>query len=71
VGRKGDIVIVALRQIESGEEITYNYGREYLKFFLADGGCRCGICRRKKALHRRRMHRRTKPYAGSQPFRRL
>jgi SET domain-containing protein len=34
VGRKGGIVIVALRQIEPGEEITYDYGREYLKCFL-------------------------------------
>jgi hypothetical protein len=38
VGRKGGIVIVALRQIEPGEEITYDYGREYLKCFLDDGG---------------------------------
>jgi SET domain-containing protein len=28
VGRNGGIVIVALRRIESGEEITYDYGRE-------------------------------------------
>jgi SET domain-containing protein len=27
VGRRGGIVIVALRQIEPGEEITYDYGR--------------------------------------------
>jgi uncharacterized protein len=65
VGRKGGIVIVALRQIEPDEEITYDYGRDYLKSFLADGGCRCMACRRKKALLRRRMHRRTKPSAGN------
>jgi len=55
VGRKGGIVIVALRQIGPGEEITYDYGREYLKFFLDNGGCRCAACRRKKALQRRRL----------------
>jgi len=60
VGRKGGIVIVALRQIDPDEEITYGYGRDYLKSFLADGGCRCAACRRKKALRRRRMRRRTK-----------
>ena len=60
VGRRGGIVIMALLQIERGEEITYNYGREYLTSFLADGGCRCAPCRRKKALRRRRMRRRTK-----------
>ena len=37
VGRKGGIVIVALRRIEPDEEITYDYGRDYLKSFLADG----------------------------------
>jgi SET domain-containing protein len=58
VGRKGGIVIVALRRIEPDEEITYDYGRDYLKSLLADGGCRCAACRRKKALPRRRMRRR-------------
>jgi len=54
VGRRGGIVIVALRRIEPDEEITYDYGRDYLKSFLADGGCRCAACRRKKALRRQR-----------------
>jgi uncharacterized protein len=56
VGRKGGIVIVALRQIEPGEEITYDYGREYLKCFLDNGGCRCAACRKKRAFQRRRTH---------------
>jgi uncharacterized protein len=58
VGRRGGIVIVALRRIEPGEEITYDYGRDYVKYFLENGGCRCAACRRKKALHRRRARRR-------------
>jgi len=58
VGRRGGIVIVALRQIEPGEEITYNYGREYLKSLLADGRCRCAACNRRRTLQRRRMRRR-------------
>ncbi len=61
VGRKGGIVIVALRRIEPDEEITYDYGRDYLKSLLADSGCRCAACRRNKALRRRRMRRRTRP----------
>ena len=65
VGRKGRIVIVAIRRIEPDEEITYDYGREYLKSFLADGGCRCAACRKKKALRRRRMRRHTKSRVGS------
>jgi uncharacterized protein len=59
VGRRGGIVIVALRQIEPGEEVTYNYGREYLKSFLDNGGgCRCAACRRKRAFWRRKTHAR-------------
>src|SRR3974390_408647 len=54
VGRRGGIVIVALRRIEPGEEITYDYGREYLKCFLDNGGCRCAACRKKRAFQRRR-----------------
>src|SRR5262249_60372755 len=38
VGRNGGIVIVALRRIASGEEITYDYGHEYLKYFFENGG---------------------------------
>ena len=65
VGRKGGIVIVAVRPIEPDEEITYNYGREYVKTFLTEGGCRCAVCRRKKAPWRRRMCRLTKLRPGS------
>jgi SET domain-containing protein len=56
VGRRGGIVIVALRRIAPDEEITYDYGREYLKSFLTDTGCRCAACRDKQALRRMRPH---------------
>jgi uncharacterized protein len=58
VGRRGGIVIVALRRIEPEEEITYDYGRDYVKRFLENGGCRCAACRRKRALRRRKTRRR-------------
>jgi uncharacterized protein len=57
VGRNGGIVIVALRRIEPGEEITYDYGKEYLDYFLEEGGCRCDHCRRKRAAKRRKKRR--------------
>jgi hypothetical protein len=57
VGRNGGIVIVALRSIEPGEEITYDYGTEYLEYFLEEGGCRCDHCRRKRAAKRRKQRR--------------
>ena len=46
VGRNGGIVIVALRGIEPGEEITYDYGQEYLDLFFKNN-CRCAACRAK------------------------
>ena len=55
VGRNGGIVIVASRRIEPEEEITYDYGREYLEYFLQTGGCRCAACRRKRAARRRKQ----------------
>jgi SET domain-containing protein len=58
VGRKGRIVIVALRRIDLGEEITYDYGAEYRKFFLDNGGCRFAACIRRKALRRKRARMR-------------
>ena len=57
VGRNSGIVIVALRRIEPGEEITYDYGKEYLEYFLEEGGCRCDSCRRKRAAKRRKQRR--------------
>ena len=45
VSRKGKIIFVALRLIAPGEEITYDYGREYFDYFLRSGGCRCAACR--------------------------
>jgi hypothetical protein len=38
-----------------GEEITYHYGKEYLDYFLQDGGCLCAPCRKKAAARRRKM----------------
>jgi SET domain-containing protein len=55
VGRNRKIVIVALRQIEPEDEITYDYGKEYLEYFLQTGGCKCAACRRKRAARRRKL----------------
>ena len=61
VTRDGRIVIVAAKRIEPGEEIAYHYGEEYLQWFIEDGGgCRCGACRRKRALRRRRARLKAK-----------
>jgi uncharacterized protein len=52
VVRKGQIVFLALRVIEPGEEITYNYGRAYFDYFLKSNGCSCTSCRRKMDVRR-------------------
>ena len=56
VGRNGGIVIVASRRIEPGEEITFDYGQEYLDYFFKND-CRCAACRAKKSRSAR--HHRT------------
>jgi hypothetical protein len=50
--RKGQMVFIALRRIEPGEEITYDYGREYFDYFFKDGDCRCASCNAKAAVRR-------------------
>jgi len=52
--RKGRIVFVALRLIAPGEELTYNYGKEYFEYFLQNDGCRCAACAIKAAVRRGR-----------------
>lgn len=39
------ITIEAIRPIRKGEEITYDYGREYFDAYIAPVGCRCVKCR--------------------------
>jgi uncharacterized protein len=48
------IIFKALRAITPGEEITYNYGRDYFNYFIKKKGCRCLSCRKKAELRRSR-----------------
>jgi uncharacterized protein len=50
--RRRKIIFRALRAITPGEEITYNYGRDYFNFFIKKNGCRCLSCRKKATLRR-------------------
>lgn len=38
------IMIYAKKRIRPGEELTYNYGREYFDEFIKPHGCRCDYC---------------------------
>lgn len=42
--RKGRVFIMAKRKIRLGEEIFYDYGKEYWKEHIEPRGCRCKIC---------------------------
>lgn len=41
---KGRVYVFATRAIEAGEEITMDYGDEYVKDFISPMGCRCEVC---------------------------
>lgn len=44
VSRRGRIWIWLKRGIEAGEEITLDYGREYVDDYILPKGCRCRSC---------------------------
>ena len=37
----GRLMIYAIKKIEKGDELTFDYGEEYFDEFLKPGGCRC------------------------------
>jgi SET domain-containing protein len=57
---KGKIILRAIRAIKPGDEITYDYGREYFDLFLKPAGCKCIKC-----AQRRRRARNTRHAAGA------
>jgi hypothetical protein len=56
--RKGRLVFVARRAIKPEEEITLDYGRDYLDLFIP--ACRCAACNTRSEVRRspRKQHRR-------------
>lgn len=51
--KKHKIFITALKTIQPGDEITYNYGRAYFNAFIKPIGCICTACRKKRSLARK------------------
>ena len=41
---RGKVIISTIRAIKPGEELTYDYGDEYVAEHIAPFGCRCGKC---------------------------
>jgi SET domain-containing protein len=50
--RKRKVVIRAIKNIEPGEEINYDYGTDYFKAYLKPIGCRCAACEKKRRKKR-------------------
>ncbi|WP_458760349.1 SET domain-containing protein [Afipia sp. TerB] len=50
--RKRKVVIRAIKNIEVGDEINYDYGSDYFKSFLKPIGCKCDSCEKKRAKKR-------------------
>jgi hypothetical protein len=48
-GPAGRVFILALRNINPGEELTYDYGKEYFDEHIKPNGCRCTTCANKRA----------------------
>ena len=42
--KNGKILIYAIKNIKAGEELTYNYGKEYFDKFIKPIGCKCKKC---------------------------
>jgi uncharacterized protein len=50
--RKRKVYIVAIKNIEPGEEINYDYGTDYFKAYLKPIGCKCAACEKKRRKQR-------------------
>ncbi len=50
--RKRKVYIRAIKNIEPGEEINYDYGTDYFKAYLKPIGCKCAACEKKRAKKR-------------------
>ena len=50
--RKRRVFIRAIKNIEPGEEINYDYGTDYFKAYLKPIGCKCAACEKKRKKQR-------------------
>jgi hypothetical protein len=50
--RKRKVFIRAIKNIEPGDEISYDYGTDYFKAYLKPIGCKCDACEKKRKKKR-------------------
>lgn len=41
------IIISSIKEIKPGEELSYNYGKEYFNEYIKPFGCKCAHCKQK------------------------
>jgi uncharacterized protein len=46
-GPSGQVFVYSIRKIKPGEELTYDYGKEYFDEYIKPIGCKCVKCRGK------------------------
>jgi hypothetical protein len=46
--RERKVFIRAIKNIEPGDEINYDYGTDYFKAYLKPIGCKCDSCEKKR-----------------------
>lgn len=51
--RGGRIFIYAIKNIEPGQEIVYDYGIDYLRNVIGKSNCKCSRCMRRRAKRAR------------------
>jgi hypothetical protein len=51
---RGHVYVLAKRKIQPGEELNYNYGKDYLDTFIRPKGCKCAKCDPPKVSARRK-----------------
>jgi SET domain-containing protein len=55
---KGKIILRAIKNIEPGDEITYDYGPDYYQSYLGKVRCKCSTCTRRRSKARAQRRRR-------------
>jgi hypothetical protein len=63
--RDGRIFVFTTRPIKEGEELTYNYGIDYLKNVIGKSRCKCNRCRKRRAKRARELRAEKKLNGGA------
>lgn len=58
--KRGKVFLFTKRAVKEGEELTYNYGKEYFDEFLKPKGCLCSSCRNERIHGNRSVKRKTR-----------